>query len=128
MIENGSNGILTSLRRLADTGLGVIRNRAELFAVELQEEKAQLIEVLLWTAVLLFFGMMAVIALSAAILLIVPRAWQFYVAGGLGVVYMVGAIWAFAKLKARLQSSMPFSQTINEVQKDREWLFHERVE
>ncbi len=118
-----STGLFQSLRRLADTALGIVHNRAELFAVELQEEKANLIEILVWVSVLLFFGMLCVLVLTATLILLCPADYRIYVAGGFSFLYLVGAIWAFTRLKARLQAPTPFAQSISEVQKDRELLF-----
>ncbi len=121
-----SGGLLGSVRRLADTGLALLHNRAELFAVELQEEKSHVIEILLWVSVLLFFGILAVLVLTATLILLASPDSRIYVAGGLSFLYLVGAVWAWFKLKTRLQTRLPFAQTISEVKKDRDWLFDEQ--
>ena len=121
-----SGGLLQSVRRLADTGLALLHNRAELFAVELQEEKSHLIEILLWVAVLLFFGILSVLVLTATLIMLASEGTRIYVAGGLSLVYLVGAVWAWLRLKARLETRLPFAQTITEVKKDRDWLFDEQ--
>lgn len=117
-----SPGIFQSLRRVADIALGAVHNRAELLAVELQEEKAHVIEILLWLSVLLFFGLLSVLVLTSALILACPPDSRIYVAGGFALLYLVGAVWAFTRLKMRLRSPLPFAQTIREVQKDRELL------
>jgi uncharacterized membrane protein YqjE len=123
MVESAaSSGLFQSLRRVADTALGILHNRAELFAVELQEEKAQVIEVLLWVTLLLFFGMLCVLVLTATLILLCPPDTRIFVAAGFTLLYLVGAVWAFGRLKVKLHSPAPFVQTINEVQKDRELL------
>jgi uncharacterized membrane protein YqjE len=115
-------GLFSSLRRLADLSLGYLANRAELFSIELQEEKSFLIEVLLWAVVLLFFGMLAVLLLTATIIFLFAPDVRIYVAGGFSFLYFWGAVWAFFRLKSRLKCPMPFSQSIEEVKKDRQWL------
>ena len=46
--ETAGNGLLSSLRKLLDTGLATVQNRAELLAVEFQEEKDHAIELIMW--------------------------------------------------------------------------------
>jgi uncharacterized membrane protein YqjE len=48
---------------------------------------------------------------------------RLYAAGGFCVLYLAGAVGAFLKVKSRLrETSLPFSDTIEEMRKDREWL------
>ena len=123
MIDSShASGLFHSLRKLLDTGLAALHNRAELFAVELQEEKTHVIEILLWVSALLFLAMMAVIVLTATVILLFSEELRVYVAGGFCLLYLAGATWTFFGLKARLKRPIPFSATIDEVKKDREWL------
>ncbi len=115
-------GLLGSLHKLADTGLALLHNRAQLFALEVQEQKSHVIEVLLLVAVLLFFAMICVLLLTSTIIFLFEPSVRIYVAGGFSFLYLVGTLWAFWRLKVRLQCPVPFSETINEVRKDREWL------
>src|SRR6185503_4829878 len=105
MIDSDSHtpGLFHSLRKLLDTGLAAIHNRAELFAVELQEEKTHVIEILLWVSALLFLTMMTVIVLTATVILLFPEEVRVYVAGGFCLLYLGGAVWTFLGLKARLK-------------------------
>ncbi len=119
---NQAAGLLGSLRRLADTGLAIVHNRVELFAVEVQEQKAHVIEVLLLVSVLLFFAMLCVLLLTSTIIFLFAQPARIYVAAGFSLLYLVGTLWAFWRLKLRLKYPVPFSETISEVRKDREWL------
>ena len=62
--EPASPGLLPSLRTLLDTGLTLLQNRAELLAVEFQEEKDNVIAVAIWVVAALFFAMMTVLVLT----------------------------------------------------------------
>src|SRR5690242_5424859 len=125
MIANGTpaGGVLQSFQRLTETGLGLLHNRAQLFAVELQEEKAHFARLLIAVAMLMLFGTLFGLVLTATIVMVCPESSRLYVAGGFGLLYLIGTIWAYARLRVRLQSPLPFSATINEVRKDREMLF-----
>jgi uncharacterized membrane protein YqjE len=116
-------GLAGSARRLADNALAAVQTRIELFALELREEKTSAIELLIWVCTALFFGMMAVIALTATIVLLFPAEKRVFVAGGFALLYLIGGIWAFTRVKARLkEQGTPFSESINEFKRDREWL------
>ena len=121
--EPASSSLTTSLRKLIDTGLAALQNRAELLSVEFQEEKDAVIETVMWVTALLFFAIMAVIVLTATIILIFPQDLRVYVAGVLALLYLAGAVWAFLGLRTRLKNrSIPFSASVQEIRKDREWL------
>ena len=121
--EPASPGLLPSLRTLLDTGLTLLQNRAELLAVEFQEEKDNVIAVAIWVVAALFFAMMTVLVLTATIVLLFPDELRVYAAGGLGILYLIGAVWSITSLKSRLKHRpLPFSATLEEMKKDREWL------
>ena len=116
-------GLFHSLRKLFDTGLMAVQNRAELLAVEFQEEKENVIGLFLWLVAALFFLITTVLVLSATIILLFPEEFRFYAAGGLTILYLAGAVWSIAGLKKRLKNrALPFSATLEEIKKDREWL------
>ncbi len=118
-------GLFDSLGRLASEGLGLVQNRAELLSVELQEEKARLLEVLLWMAVFLFFGIVFVLVLTATVVMVFPQGVRIYVAGAFSVLYLIGAVWAWTRFRNRMGSSLPLAETIAESKKDREVLVGE---
>ena len=122
-IEQHSPGLFDSARRLLDNALGAFYNRVELLAVEFKEEKTNVVELFICVAATLFFAMMTVIVLTATVILLFREEWRIYAAGGFCLVYFIGAICSFLWLKSRLkQGGLPFSESINELKKDREWL------
>ena len=122
-VEPHSPGMFDSMRRLLDHALGAFQNRVELLAVEFREEKVNVVELFIYVAAALFFAMMTVIVLTATVILLFSAEHRIYAAGGFSVVYLIGAIWSFMALKSRLkQTGVPFSESINELKKDREWL------
>jgi len=121
--QPASSGLFTSLRKLLDTGLATLQNRAELLSVEFKEEKDHAIELGIWLTMVLFFSIMALIVLTATIILLFPQDLRVYAAGAITLLYLIGAVWSFLGLRSRLKSRpLPFSATVEEIKKDREWL------
>jgi uncharacterized membrane protein YqjE len=116
-------GLLALLRRVLDTGLGTIQNRVELIGIELQEEKLRLVELLLWSAAVVFMAVLGVAVLTVAVALLVGESARPYVLIGAGVLYLAGAALAMTRLRARFKNGpLPLSETASQLKKDREWL------
>jgi uncharacterized membrane protein YqjE len=107
----------TLARRFGRTGLGALRNRGELFAVEWQEEKARLAELLIWCAGVIFFGTMALIILTGTVIFLLPEELRIYAAVGFILLYLVGAIVAVVTVRGLLKHE-PFAESIEQVKKD----------
>lgn len=121
--ESKTDGWLASLRRGGDSLLGLVQTRLELLAVELQEEKLRAIKLLVWFGValtLLAAGLLVVIATLAL--------WMWSIAGylgllGLAVLVLSGAGGILVWLRRQISAGpRPFTTTLSEFQKDREWL------
>lgn len=116
-------GILKSVRSLGHRGLGLIQNRLELFAVELEEQKLRFIRLLILTAAAIFLGNTALLVISATIVLLAGEHARLGVLIGLCVIYLGGAIWAALALRKELRSAPPaFESSLAELRKDTEWL------
>ncbi len=121
MIAHSTPGLFASAHRLVETGLSALQNRVELFAVEVREERARFLEALMWASIALFLGMMAVIVLTATIVLLCLAEARPWVAGGFTALYVLGALWATITLRTRLKSrGLPFAETISQLNKDRQ--------
>ena len=99
----------------------VLQNRADLLAVELQEEKYRLVEVLVLVGIALALGMMALFVFTGVIIFAVPAAYRLWVACGLGVVYLLGIVVLWSRVKKVLKDQ-PFPETITQIKKDWECL------
>lgn len=114
-------GWLESLRRMGDSFLALMRNRFELFAVELQEEKLRLLNLVLLIALAAALGFAGVFVIIVAL-----AFWLWVAAGyvgliGLAVVCLAAAAGIVAGIRKKLQSGpVPFSQTVAEFRKDAE--------
>jgi uncharacterized membrane protein YqjE len=114
-------GLAASLRKLFGMGINVLRNRVELLALELHEEKFRLGEVFLMAGTALFLGLMSLILLTGVVLFLFPESYRIYVAAVFGVLYLAAAIGLSLKVKQRLRAP-PFPETINQIRKDSECL------
>ena len=62
--EHDAGGVMASVRRIGASLLGLGQTRAELFAVELQEEKLRALLLLSWLSLGVALGMAAVLIVS----------------------------------------------------------------
>ena len=116
-----TGGWLEPFRRIGESFLALMRSRFELFAVELQEEKLRLLNLLLWLAV----G--AALGFAGVFLAIVALAfWLWYLVGPLGLVALAlaclaAAVGIIAGIRSKIQTGPgPFAQTVAEFRKDAE--------
>jgi uncharacterized membrane protein YqjE len=119
--EPAQHGVVESLRRLCDTGLALLQNRAELFAVEIQEQKTRLVRILLLAAAAMFAANMAAIVVTVTIIVLAGERGRVPALIGLCVFYLLATAAAFLALRRELRSAPPpLSGTIGELKKDRE--------
>ncbi len=118
-----SGGLLDSLRRFGSTALEIIHTRIELFATELDEERARIARAL-WLAVIGIFCLSLGILL--VVLFLVVLFWdnhRLLVLGLLALGFLGAGSAAMLALRARLsQRTKLFAQTLDELQRDRERL------
>ena len=110
-----------SFRKIGGIVAAVLQNRADLLAVELQEEKYRLVEVLILVGIALALGMMALFVFTGVIIFALPEAYRLWVACGLGVIYLLGIVVLWSRIK-KVLTEQPFPETINQVKKDWECL------
>jgi uncharacterized membrane protein YqjE len=116
-------GILKTLRKLGRTGVALLQNRIELFSVELEEQKARLVKILVLAGVAIFVGNAALLAVSAAIVVLAGPEARVYVLIALSALYILVALWAFLALREELwDSPPPFEDSVSELKKDGDWL------
>jgi uncharacterized membrane protein YqjE len=108
---------------MGESVLALARNRVELFALEWQEEKLRLLNLLIWVSVAVTLGVAGLLVGLGALAL-----WLWSVAGYPGLVGLaltlvgaaLGLVWG---LRRRLQCEpAPFTETVAEFRKDGECL------
>ena len=119
--EPSSPGLFKSLTAVAARLLATFHTRAELFSVELQEERYRLIELLLLTGGALLCGGLALFLLSITIILLFRADLRVYAALIMVVLYACGAGFFVWRIKRKLRDE-PFSETMDQLKKDWECL------
>jgi uncharacterized membrane protein YqjE len=108
-------------RRTGATILGALENRAELFAVEFEEENDRLLKLVLFGVAGLFLGMMTLLLVTGTIIFLFPENDRVYAALGFAVLYLAGTIGSVLMIKALLKR-VPFSESLDQIKKDAELL------
>ncbi len=106
------------VRRLATIG----ENRLELLAVEVQEERERLLRALLLALGVAAFGLLAGIALTAAIAVLLWAYWPVAVLLILTGIYAAAGIFLYQRLTGLLRNWQTLSASLDQLRKDRECL------
>jgi len=118
--SRGAAGFIGSFRTLGDTLLATVKDRLELFSLELQEEKFRLIQTFFWISAAVFSGMMAITFASLTVVYLFWERARLAALGGLALFYAVALVVimiAFRRYLAR--QPIPFEVTRQELGEDR---------
>lgn len=119
--DQDAPGLLASVRRLLAAAVGMVRNRVELFAVELEEQQQRFIELQVLVGAALVLGVLSLVLFSVVLIFLFPEPLRIYATAGLAVVYLAGVVALVCCIKRRLRGA-PFPETIAQVRKDFECL------
>ncbi len=108
-------------RRTTATIIGALQNRAELFAVEFEEENDRVLKMVMFGVGALFLLGMAVMLLTATIIFLVPEPDRVYAAAAFFLLYAIGGT-ASAMTVKKLVKKAPFVESLNQLKKDAEIL------
>lgn len=117
--------VLDSGKRLLDNLLGAVLSRLDLFSVEAREEVIRFIQLLVLGLAALFCAGLTLILVT---LTVIFAFWEDYEARVWAMslcALFYAAMGAWAGLTVRqmtLKGGMPFSETVNQLKKDRECL------
>jgi uncharacterized membrane protein YqjE len=110
------------LRRILNSLIAALENRVQLFGLEFREEKLRVAEAVLLGAIAFFFAQLGLLLLTLALAFLF-RENAVWVLALCGVLYGAIALACGALLRSRLRNRPPpFSGTVTELKKDREWL------
>jgi uncharacterized membrane protein YqjE len=110
--------IKSASKRLAERAVLLGENRFRLLLLELEEERARLLQALLFALGLAAFGLLAGVALTIVVLLVFWESHPLLAMSLLTAVY-AGAALFFGLRLVRLQKSWEaFSGTLSQLQKD----------
>jgi uncharacterized membrane protein YqjE len=107
--------------RTAATIVGALQNRAELFAVEFEEENDRVLKMVLFGVGALFLSGMGILLLTGTIIFLVPEQYRVYAAGGFTLLYLGGGAAAGLTVKSLVKKTA-FSESLNQLKKDAEIL------
>jgi uncharacterized membrane protein YqjE len=115
-----AEGLFESLRNLARTFLAVVQTRIEVFASEIDEERARLARIAVLAAVAALCVALAVVLLVFLLVVLFWDTNRLLAIGVLAGVFAVGGIVACLGLRAAISQRSKFlSATLAELRKDR---------
>ncbi|EIK96746.1 putative transmembrane protein [Pseudomonas sp. M47T1] len=122
-MDSKSTAAGPSSRRLGAALLGLLHSHVELFGIELQEQKSRTLSLLLFAGLALVFALLALVALSGLILILLWDNYRMVGMIGLCLFYLLAGLFCAMRLKAAIfDESSPFSGTLEELANDRERL------
>jgi uncharacterized membrane protein YqjE len=112
---------MESLKRMAGTLLVILQTRLELLSIEVEEERLNIKQMLLYGSItLLFFGLAAIL-LTAFVVAVFWDSYRFQVlAGFIGLYFVVGALAWNALLRVTNRKSKLFSGSLAALADDRQ--------
>ncbi|CAH0184069.1 MULTISPECIES: phage holin family protein [Pseudomonas] len=117
------SGTTSSARRLGAAFLGLLHSHVELFGMELQEQKARTVSLLLFAGLALVFALLLLVGLSTLVLILVWDTYRLAGIIGLCLFYLLAALFCGLRLRAAIyDESTPFHATLEELTNDRERL------
>jgi uncharacterized membrane protein YqjE len=116
-------GTSSSSRRRGAACLGLLHSHVELFGIELQEQKARTVSLLLFAGLALVFALLLLVGLSTLVLIVFWDTYRLTAIVGLCVFYTLAALFCGMRLRAAIfDESSPFHGTLEELANDRERL------
>ena len=113
----------STARRLGAAVLGMLHSHIELFGIELQEQKSRTVSLLLFAGLALVFALLALVALSGLILILLWDNYRIPGMIGLCIFYLLAGLFCAMRLKGAIfDETSPFSGTLEELANDRERL------
>ncbi|MBS9425917.1 phage holin family protein [Photorhabdus caribbeanensis] len=120
--QGPGKGVLDILQRIATVAVEIVETRLQLIVVELEKEKATLIQLIVIASLTLLFTAFGLMCLLVMIFWAIDPNWRFIVlastTGTLLVLALIGLIWTIRKAK----SSTLLSATREQLKIDREML------
>lgn len=112
-----------ALSRSLDLLLAILRNRAELFSLELREESVFLVKLILYVAGACFFLGLSVVMLTFTVVFSLEGPDRLLALAVFTVFYLLaGIVLVITGKRAVNKKDMPFAETLRQLQKDRDSL------
>lgn len=115
-------GAINIIQRIASLSINIIETRLRLLAVELEEEKENLINLLLMSGLALIFLAFGLISLLILICWTIDPAYRFAALAALTTILFCTALALFLVIKRKLSSQRFLEETRKNLKLDRELL------
>ena len=114
-----ASGIVESVKRLLGSLVAIVHGRFELVALELQEETARLLGLLLWSAAALLCATIGLSFVAVAVLLAAPAERRLLVAALLALAFLgAAAVGVFQARRLQRLKPRPFDASLTELERD----------
>ncbi|HDZ9833955.1 TPA: phage holin family protein [Yersinia enterocolitica] len=124
--QGPGKGVLDTVHRIATIVVGMVETRVRLAAIELEEEKATLIQLLMMAGITLLFTAFGLMSLLVLVIWAIDPAYRLVALGSTTAVLLalaiIGVIWTLTKAR----SSTLLGSTRKQLETDRELLEKER--
>ncbi|AJI84025.1 phage holin family protein [Yersinia enterocolitica] len=124
--QGPGKGVLDTVHRIATIVVGMVETRVRLAAIELEEEKATLIQLLMMAGITLLFTAFGLMSLLVLVIWAIDPAYRLVALGSTTAVLLalaiIGVIWTLTKARR----STLLGSTRKQLETDRELLEKER--
>ena len=123
------SGLFDSLKRLTATLLRIVSTRLELLATEIEEERAWLGSMLVWTLAALFCAALGIVLASMLVVVYFWDSYRMLALTGLVITFLLGSVLSWRVVLGKVRSKPRlFSTSLAEISKDREKLTQDHHE
>ncbi|MET0262973.1 MAG: phage holin family protein [Rariglobus sp.] len=117
---HASPGFIASLAGLGDNLIGTLQERLELIAVELQEEKYRLVQLIIWISAVVFAGCMTMTFATITVVYLFWDSARIAVLAGFTGLYGIALFFVVRALRRVFtHQPKPFEATIESLTEDR---------
>lgn len=117
------HGFSDTSRRLGAATLSLISNHAELFALELQEQKQRSSQQLVWLGVAAACGFMLFLLLNGLLIVLLWQQFEHMLLVAMSAFYAIAGLLCIWRIKSAQHNSLPpFSASLQELKKTKEQL------
>ncbi len=119
------SGMASALSKIAGAFASIAQTRVEIFGIELAEEKDRLLSTLLLSLVALMVGLLALIGLSALVVVVLWDSYRWQPLAILSLIYVLIAAYCAIRVRDAIRHAPPpFETTRAEFEND--WALVER--
>lgn len=124
--QGPGKGVLDAVQRIATIVVGMVETRVRLAAIELEEEKATLIQLLMMAGITLLLTAFGLMSLLVLMIWAIDPVYRLMALGSTTAVLLILAIIGFIWTLAKARHSTLLGSTRKQLEIDRELLEKER--